>query len=90
MKRKCDEVQTITNQLQELGMKIEDIEAQKMKTYDEISLIWINKEWIEKRFSLLSEHLSPKINTLEQQVEECLKEKTSFDKFVYLELNKWK
>ena len=31
--------------------------------------------------------MSLKITTLEQQVEECLKAKISFEKFVYLDLN---
>ena len=86
MKTKRDEVQGV-DQLQQLGIKIEDVEAQIGKTYDEISLIKLHRERTSKRFSLLREHSSLKINTLEQQVEECLKANTSFDKFVYSDLN---
>ena len=60
---------------------MEDVEAKIGKTYDEISLIEMNKEIITKRFSLVRENLSLKIEFLERQVEECLKAKTSFDFF---------
>lgn len=70
LQRKHDEVKVLADHLQQLGIKIEDIERQISNTYDEISLIEINKERVTKRLSLLRENLSLKIRTLEQQVED--------------------
>lgn len=65
LQKKCDEVKALRDQLVELGMMIEDIKGKIRKTHDEISLIELNRERKEKRFSLLRENLSLKITTLE-------------------------
>ena len=40
-----------------------------------------------KRFSFLRDHLSPQITLLQNQLEECPAAKTSYDKFVVIDLN---
>ena len=46
-----------------------------------------NKERIKKRFSLLREHLSMNLRTIEYYLEERLPVKTYFGKFIYFDLN---
>ena len=53
LKRKFNEVRALAHQLQQLGIRIEDIEGKISKTCDEISLIEMKKERIAKRFLLL-------------------------------------
>lgn len=63
LKKKYEELEVMVNQLQQHNQKIEDIQTKIGNTYDEISLIKINKERIAKRFSLLRENLSLKMTT---------------------------
>ena len=85
LKNKHVEVKALADQLSQLGVKIEGIETQVSKTYDEISLLEVIKEKITKMFSLVREHLSMKV--IEQQLEGFLVENVSFDKFIFLDLN---
>ena len=85
LKKKNEELEALVSQLP--SQRIEDIETQIEKIYGKIRIIESNKERIGKRFSLFRENLALKIGTLEQQIEEFLKAKTSFEKFVYSDLS---
>ena len=45
------------------------------------------KEKALRIFSLLRDHLSPQITLIQTQLEECSATKTSYDKFVFIDLN---
>ena len=47
----------------------------------------LEKEKVPRRFSLLRDHLSPHITLIQNQLDECIATKTSYDKFVFLYLN---
>ena len=55
--------------------------------HENIQGIEAEKEKTLKRFSLLRDHLSPQIIVIQNQLEECIVEKTSYDKFVFTDLN---
>ena len=55
--------------------------------HDSIRDIQIEKENTLKRLTLLREHLFPQVTFLENQLEECLSVKSSYDNFVATNLN---
>ena len=85
--KKCNEVKELIDHLCQPSVKIEGVETQVGKTYDEISMLEDNNERIKKRFSLLREHLLMKLSTIKHQLEDCLSVETSFDKFIHSYLN---
>ena len=55
--------------------------------HDNIREIQVEKEKALKRFTLLREHLFPQVTLLENQLEECLSAKSSYENFVATDLN---
>ena len=55
--------------------------------HDSIWGITIEKEKALRRFSLLRDHLSPQITLIQNQLEECIVARKSYDKFIYADLN---
>ena len=55
--------------------------------YTSMHNIEAEKERTLKKFILLKEHLSPQITLLENQIEECLTAKASYDKFLVIDLS---
>lgn len=81
------DLDTLTTKLQLLETNIEDYGIEVEKIHNVIRGLEFDKEKVVKRFSTLREILSPKINILQRQLEECLAAKTSYDKSTYIDLS---
>ena len=80
-------MQTLTNNLLKPNQKLENFEHAMETIHDSIQGIEVEKEKTLRRFSLLRNHLSPQITIIKIQLEECITTKTSYDKFMFTDLN---
>ena len=55
--------------------------------HNSIRGIEVEKEKALSKFSLRRDHLSPQVAMIQNQLEECIVEKASYDKFAFIELN---
>lgn len=83
MKMKEAKIQNEINLLSSPNVKVFDVEKKIFKIYDEIRILKDDKDRKMKRFTLLREHISINLSTIEGKLEECLSTKTSFQKFSY-------
>ena len=77
----------LTNNFLKQDHKLEKFEHTMQEIHDSIQNIQVGKEKALKIFTLLRDHLSPQITLLQNQLEECLAAKSSYDKFVAIDLN---
>lgn len=84
---KLNELQILTSRLQQPDTNIKYLEVEIAQVHDDIRITEMRKERVIKRFSLLREHLTLKISNVHKQLKECLAAKTSYDRFVYTDLN---
>ena len=80
-------LQIVTDNFLKQNQKVDTIKHTIQLLHDSIRKIQAKKKIILKRFMLLRVHLFPQITLLENQLEECLSAKSSYDKFVSTELN---
>ena len=64
-------------------MKILDVEKKIRKHIDEIRILQDERNKKMRRLTILREHISMKLSIIEEQLEECLTTKTSFQKFKF-------
>lgn len=87
IQEKLTELQTLTDNFLKKNQKLNTIEHTMQTLHDSIRNTQAKKEKVLKRFTLFRDHLSPQVILLENQLEECLVEKSSYDKFVETNLN---
>ena len=84
---KMSELELLTAKLLLPKTNIKECGIEVEKIHNVINNLESDKEKATKKFYSLRDFFSPKISTLQRQLEEFLATKTSYDKFAYTELS---
>ena len=87
VKDKVTELQIVTENVLKKNQKVDSIEPIVQLLHDNIREIQVEKDKILERFTLLRTHLFPQITLLENELQECLSTKSSYEKFMAIDLN---